>query len=334
MKLGVLTRDEPVYSLRVYRDNLNRELKALDIDTIPIQTEYPELDQVDIIWDPGLISARFPLLEFREAKLPIVVTIHGLAGHTLSIREYFPDPIEAMMGQTFHEQVSDEWKWFRKKVTRVIAVSEYGADEVVNVYRVPRKKVTAIYHGLDHEVFNVDGAAKQVDEPYLLQIAQYAPKKNVDRVLEAYAQLPEKGRPVFYVILPNYEGLDPDIKGVKIIREGQTHEDLAAWYRGALGFIFPSIHETFGLPALEAMACGCPVITSNVTAMPEMFEESALLVNPRSIDEIATAIQRLVEDQKLREKLREAGLARASQFTWEKSAQEHLEVFQSALEDT
>lgn len=331
MKLGVLTRDEPVYSLCVYRDNLIRYLKALDVDIIPIQTEYPELDRAELVWDPGLISARFPLIEFRDAKIPIVVTIHGLAGHTLSIREYFPDPIEAIVGQAFHEQVSDEWKWFRKKVTRVIAVSEYGADEIVTVYHVPRKKVTAIYHGLDHDIFKEDGATKQLKQPYLLQIAQYAPKKNIDRVLEAYAQLSEKTRPDFYVIIPNYEGIDPDIKGVKIIREGQSHEDLAAWYRGALGFVFPSIHETFGLPVLEAMACGCPVITSNVTAMPEMTENAAILVNPRSNDEIADAIQRVVEDAKLRESLREKGLVRARQFTWEKSAREHLKVFQSAL---
>jgi glycosyltransferase involved in cell wall biosynthesis len=331
MKLGVLTRDEPVYSLCVYRDNLIRELKELDVNIIPIQTEYPELDSVDIIWDPGLISARFPLLEFRDAKIPIVVTIHGLAGHTLSIREYFPDPIEAVVGQVFHEQVSEEWKWFRKKVTRVIAVSEYGADEIVTIYQVPRKKVTAIYHGLDHDIFKEGGAVTQMNSPYLLQIAQYAPKKNIDRVLEAYAQLPDNIRPEFYVIIPNYEGLDPDIKGVNIIREVQTHEELAAWYRGALGFVFPSIHETFGLPALEAMACGCPVITSDATAMPEMTDDAALLVNPRSIDEITDAIQRLVEDAKLRESLREKGLTRARQFTWEKSAGEHLEVFQSAL---
>ena len=122
------------------------------------------------------------------------------------------------------------------------------------------------------------------------------------------------------------------MKGVRIIRKGLTHKELARWYRGALGFIFPSIHETFGLPILEAMACGCPVITSNITGIPELTGDAALTVNPRSVEEITSAIRRLVEDRLLRRRLRAKGLARARLFTWQKSAREHLDVFESALE--
>lgn len=96
--------------------------------------------------------------------------------------------------------------------------------------------------------------------------------------------------------------------------------------------MFPSLHETFGMPILEAMACGCPVITSNVTACPEVAGDAALLVNPRSVDEIANAMRRLMEEQELRETLWERGLKRALQFTWRKSAKKHLEVFEKVLE--
>ncbi len=331
MKLGILTRDEPVYSLRIYLDSLKREFDKMGVEHIPLTGDHPEFDPVDVVWDPGLISARFPHSELQDCNRPVVATVHGLAGHTLSSREYFPDPVEAAIGQAFHEQVTTEWKWFRKKVAKVITFSEYCAAEVRSVFRVPRRKIVAIHHGIDHDVFKVEGNRRSADKPYLLQIAQSAPEKNVDRVLEAYSQFPEKERPDLVVILPNYEGPDPDLEGVRLIRDSFTHEELASWYRGALGFVFPSIHETFGMPVLEAMACGCPVITSNVTAMPEMVGDAAILVNPRSIDEITVSIRRLLSDEALRGRLRDKGLARARLFTWERSAREHLDVFQSSL---
>jgi len=331
MKLGILIREEPVFSLKIYRTNLKRELAALGVDIILLHGDSPDFEKAEVVWDPGLISARFPHPKLQHCLRPIIGTVHGLAGLTLSTREYFPDPLEAVIGQAFYHQVTKEWQWFSRKVSKVITVSEYGAEEVISVFNVARDKVVTIYHGIAHDIFNLKGKGKTADRPYLLQIAQFAPKKNVDRVLEAYALLPEKNRPDLVVIFPNYEGPDPDLEGVLLIRAGLTQEELAQWYRGALGFIFPSIHETFGLPILEAMACGCPIITSNVTAIPELAGDAAILVNPRSVEEIAAAMHQLVEDQALRRRLREKGLARVGLFTWEKSAREHLAVFKSVL---
>ena len=329
MKLGILTRDEPVFSLLVYRQNLEREFTALGIEIISIPVDDPHFEESDVVWEPGLISARFPHPKLKRCPKPVVVTVHGLAAHTLSVREYFTDPVEAIIGQAFHQQVAAEWQWFGEKVSRVIAVSRYGAEEVASVFKIPPEKVVAVNHGIAHDVFNVQGEKKIAERPYLLQIAQFAPKKNLDRVLEAYAQLPEATRPDLVVILPNYKGADPDIKGVRIIREGLAHEELACWYRGALGFIFPSIHETFGMPVLEAMACGCPVVSADGTAIPELAGDATILVNPRSVEEIASGIQRLVKDRALRRRLRAKGLARARLFTWEKTAREHLDVFEA-----
>ena len=331
VKLGIITRDEPVYSLQIYRENVERELINLGVEPVPLPTERPDFDQVDLIWDPALISARFPVAGLRTCAKPVVATVHGLASHTLSMREFYPDPLEASVGETFNRQVAREWKWFRKKVDKVIAVSRYGAEEVISIFGVPRKKVIHVYHGVNHKIFHPDGKKHRTDKPYLLQIAQYAAKKNVDRVIEAYTQLPVGNRPDLLAILPNYEGPDPGIPGLRLMRERVANQDLVKYYRGALAFIFPSIHETFGLPILEAMACGCPVITSNVTAIPELTGDAALLVNPRSVEEIYAAMQSLVGDEKLRKTLRDRGLVRVTEFTWERSAREHLEVFQSVL---
>ena len=331
MRLGILTRNEPVYSLQIYRDNLEQELISLGVTPVSIPVDHPKFDDVDVVWDPALISARFPHASLRDAPRPVVGTVHGLASHTLSLREFFPDPFEAAIGQVFNQQVTEEWKWFGKKASKIIAVSRFGAEEVTTVFGVPGKKVTPIYHGVAHDIFNLKVKKHRSKKPYLLQIAQYAAKKNVDRVIEAYSQLPQESRPDLVAILPNYEGLEPDVPGLRLIREHLSHKELAPWYRGALGFVFPSIHETFGLPVLEAMACGCPVVTSNISAIPELTGDAAILVNPRSVEEIAEGIQRLAADENLRETLRDKGLARAKQFTWAKSAREHQAVFHSVL---
>ena len=331
MKLGIITRDEPVYSLQIYRENLEQELIKLGVEPVSLPTGQLDLGQVDLIWDPALISARFPVAGLRNWKRPIVSTVHGLASHTLSMREFYPDPLEASVGETFNRQVAREWKWFRNKVDKVIAVSRFGAEEVITVFGVPKTKVVHIYHGVNHEVFHPAGEKHRPAKPYLLQIAQYAAKKNVDRVIEAYTQLAVESRPDLLAILPNYEGLDPDIPGLLLMRERVANQDLVKFYRGALAFVFPSIHETFGLPILEAMASGCPVISSNVTAIPELTGDAALLVNPRSVEEIYAAMMTLVEDEKLRQTLRERGLVQASKFTWERSARKHFEIFESVL---
>ena len=110
-----------------------------------------------------------------------------------------------------------------------------------------------------------------------------------------------------------------------------SQPELTDLYRNATGFLFPSLHETFGMPILEAMASGCPVITSHDTGCAEIAGDAALLVDPRSVEAISAAMQSLIEHERLRADLRARGLARAAEFTWEKSARKHLDVFEQAL---
>ena len=134
-------------------------------------------------------------------------------------------------------------------------------------------------------------------------------------------------------VVPGYPQSASVPKDIELIRTPKNHQELAEFYRGALALVFPSLRETFGMPILEAMASGCPVITSNITGCPETAGDAALLVNPRSVNDIALAMKRVITEEPLRNSLRRKGLLQAQQFTWQRSAEEHLKVFNRAIQE-
>ena len=166
--------------------------------------------------------------------------------------------------------------------------------------------------------------------PFFLHVSQYQPVKNIHAIITAYDQLPLSDKPHLLIVAPGFPNCSIPA-GVNLIVNPVSGEELAKLYRTALAFVFPSLRETFGMPILEAMACGCPVITSNVTACPEVAGDAALLVDPRSVSDLMGAMRHLAEDASLRADLRHRSLARAKQFTWRRSAEQHLEVFENVL---
>ena len=169
------------------------------------------------------------------------------------------------------------------------------------------------------------------NEEFFLHISQYQPKKNVDRIIEAYKKL-SNPKPKFILIVSGYQKTVND-DNIILIKKAKETIELVGLYQKALVFVFPSLHEAFGMPILEAMACGCPVITSNITGCAEIAGDAALLVNPYSVDEISNAMRKIMESPELREDLSKKGLERVKQFTWEKSAKEHLKVFEMVLKE-
>lgn len=330
MKIAVLTRQKEVFSYRIYRENIVKELSAFGIEVIPFGKTESIPKDCDLIWDPGMSARRAAHPIFKSIRKPLVITVHGAPHFSMKWREIYKNPLNALIGQLLKKRALARWKWFREKISAVITVSEYGAQEVSRSLNIPESSIYSIYHGVDHDIFHIYGERLKAERPYLLHVSLYQPKKNVNRVFVAYSLLPKSCDCDLIAILPNYRG-KTNSKGIKIIYEGFPSAELAKWYRGALGFVFPSLHETFGMPILEAMACGCPVITSNVTACPEVAGDAALLVNPRSVEDIANAMKRLVEDESLQQSLRQKGLSRAQQFTWRKSAEKHLKVFEGVI---
>lgn len=206
----------------------------------------------------------------------------------------------------------------------ILTVSEFTRSQIVEWSGVAPEKVVNVGCGVD-PAYSARGGWHALSFPYLLCVSNRKRHKNEFRTVEAFAKsglatdmhLVFTGHPTSE--LANYIAQ----QGVtsKVYFAGRVLEaKLPSLYRGAQALVFPSLYEGFGLPVLEAMACGTPVVTSSVAAMPEIAGKAALLVDPTSVDQIAQAMVRIVDDSSLRRELRETGLARSAQFSWEKTA--------------
>ena len=168
-------------------------------------------------------------------------------------------------------------------------------------------------------------------------MGDFAPRKNISRVFEAYSKLPNKMKNEYRLkVVASTDSAAKDfsekIESLSISNRvdvllNVSVEKLVLLYRQAAGFLFPSLYEGFGLPILEAMACECPVITSNYGAMKEVAKDAGLLVNPRNIPEISKAMIKIVDDRRFSESLKRRGLKRAEQFSWKETATKTLKVY-------
>ena len=332
MRLAVITRRIDGLSLRIYREAIVRELESSGIQVRPIWRGGPIPSDCDAVWDPGLGMRPIPQI-LRQSATAVVATFHGAR----IFSAYYDPTAEWIVDRVYHpwlrSRILRDRIWFREIVAAVIAPSQFAAQEAAAAFDVPLEKVHVVPHGIDHALFKPGGEARAPGHPYLLHISNVNPMKNTERVVAAYARLPESSRPDLIVISPwDWRILGKfRVRGVKIIRRPLPQHELAKWYQRALALVAPSVRETFGLTLLEAMVCGCPVITSNRTGCAEVAGDAALFVDPCSTEEIAEAMRRLIEEESERRRLREQGLRRAQAFSWSRSAAEHARVFHDVV---
>jgi len=242
-------------------------------------------------------------------------------------------------------------KYFNRRIDAVIGVSEFARGEIIKFYRIPEQKAFAIYNGIDSELRPIPKiAALQIMKgsygldikKYFLYLGGLQTHKNVKRLIEAYnlfrkefvaeeklviAGIPSYGKEEVYEAA-RASPYTQDIIFVNYV----AVPDLAAIYSGATALVYPSLHEGFGLPIVEAMACGTPVVASDVTSLPEIADAAALLINPNAAQSIADAMLKIITDQKLRADLIVKGFKRARLFTWQKYAEKHRVLYKSLLE--
>jgi glycosyltransferase involved in cell wall biosynthesis len=264
------------------------------------------LTAADLFFSPGYNTPLF-------CSAPFIFTIHDLShircleNSGPAIRLYYA----TIMKRACH------------RATKILTVSEFTRTQIIEWSGVPPEKVFNVGCGVD-PAFQPEGEKYPLPFPYLLCVSNRKRHKNEFRTVEAFAKsgLAREMKLVFTgnATIDLTRCIDQNQIGSAVKFLGPVPEEkLPSLYRGATALIFASLYEGFGLPLLEAMACGTPVVTSNVTAMPETAGDAALLLHPTSVDEIASAMIRVVTDESLRKHLRENGLARSSHFSWEQT---------------
>jgi glycosyltransferase involved in cell wall biosynthesis len=227
--------------------------------------------------------------------------------------------------------------------THLIAVSHYTKKKMCQFLRVPEDKVTVIHHGIDPAFFSVtpadvDNAAATLQLPsrrYLLFVGSLEPRKNLGRLLAAWAKISSELPPDLWLVVAGagdrkvYENAALGQLPQRVHLTGYVSDaQLRGLYAGAMAFVYPSLAEGFGFPPLEAMAAGIPVLTSNLSALPEICGSDALYADPTDTADIARSLKLLATDTSLRQRLADAGPRRALQFNWDKAAALTLAVLE------
>ena len=222
-----------------------------------------------------------------------------------------------------------------RRADGLIAISQSAKADAVRLLGLDPEKIAVIYPGVDDRYFSA--APLKTDRPYLLFVGTVEPRKNVDRLLDAWLAMRSEIRneaelriagPIGWASGSTVDRLLSGLPGVRVL--GYVPEsDLPALIAGARGFVYPSLYEGFGFPLAQAMAAGVPCITSNVSSLPEVAGDSALLVEPQSTEQITFAMELLLQSTSLREELGRKGRERAKRFTWKNSAERSAEFFES-----
>jgi glycosyltransferase involved in cell wall biosynthesis len=230
---------------------------------------------------------------------------------------------------------------------KVIAISRSTASDITRLYGVPSEKVAVIPYGLD-AIFTPENARAlepmvrvrySLPERFLLFVGTLEPRKNLPRLLEAYALARHRAQlpPLVLAGAPGWQHERISAQARRLgIRECLVfagyipREHLPGVYAAATALLYPSLYEGFGLPPLEAMGCGTPVLASSTSAMPEVVDDGGILADPHNAQAIAEGILRITQDETLRQQLVERGLERARQFRWEAAAQNTLRVIEDA----
>jgi len=276
-------------------------------------------------------------------KVPYIITVHDLIryldfkGHGTYIhRPNFRDRFYLNL----------DYKGIRKAV-RIIAISEATKKDLINYLKIPDERINVIYGGIDHTIFKPLSHPTDFEYPYILFVGSEHPRKNLPTLLKAFKKLKEQPRfkDLKLVKVGKAGGKEADFReqttGVinslnldneVIFTEFISEESLRAYYCSAECFVFPSLYEGFGFPPLEAMACGCPVISSDSSSLPEVVAEAAIKVSPHDVAELADALKEVLTNRELKGSLIRKGTEQAARFSWEQTAKKTLKVYEEVEE--
>jgi len=286
---------------------------------------YARLNEFHVYHETGHIPA-----EIRD--IPQVLTIYDLS--LMKYRETHPRSRVWFSDVFFNRRM--------KYADHIVTISEFVRSEICEELHVDPKKVTAIplapcpfFFPREKEQAGAVVEAMGLPKEYILFVGTLEPRKNLSRLFQALSVCKND----IPIVLTGWEGWGDHVEFKKnringfqngIFTTGHVNEEtLACLYSNALALVFPSIYEGFGLPVIEAMACGCPVICSDAASLPEVAGDAAIYIDPTQREDLAAAMDRVVGDAALRENLTRKGLSRSAQFSWKRTAKQTLQVFKS-----
>ena len=273
-----------------------------------------------------------------RCKVPLILTLHDII--FLEPRDKSNKSLYQNMGWRYRRFVVPK---ILKKCKRIITVSEFELNNIITKLDIPEEKMVMIYNGYNEWFRPVEDTEQvyqqYIEEPgYFFFLGNTDPKKNTERTLIAYSKYLEKSDVKRKLLMADLDSsfLDDivernhieNIKGQIIIPGYINNADLPYIYNNAFAFLYTSLRESFGIPLLEAMACGTPVITSNTSSMPEIGGPEVLMVNPQNANEITEKMLLLEKDHALYQKQKEIGIKRAQQFSWKYTAEQLLMVYE------
>lgn len=302
----------------------------------------------DMVWTQGVL----PWQVYR-AKVDI---LHMPAG---VIPMFLPCPaVVSILDTTLFQAPQNFPLWHRNhsrifvplaanRASMILTISKHSKRDIIKQFNVAPDKVVVTYPAASPKFHPV--SKREISEvkqwygldSFILTVGTLEPRKNIIRLLQAFALLRQSGFSyqlihagprgwLFNDIVAEVHRLELQ-DSARFLGRVPLH-DLVGLYNAASVFVYPSLYEGFGLPVLEAMACGCPVVTSNTSSLPEVVGEAGIMVDPYDVQQLADAIQKVLEDQALAQNMRQWGLERASLFSWQRCAQETVAVYRRMLE--
>ncbi len=348
--LRALPATAPDLELHAYtgESRATEMLNALHIHLTHWHTEKPT---TRILWEQFIFP--FEIVRLRPhlthslafassllSGIPSVVTVYDLS--FILYPEYFRTANRTYLKWATRQSVA--------RAQHIITISESTKRDLIHLFAISANKIEVIPPGVEPEFFEeVEGPAleqfcrgKNLPEHFVLFIGTQEPRKNIPALIRAFAQAKSHVHLPHRLVIAGGRGwLDDAIERTieeldlqhDVIRPGfVAQEELPLWYRAADAFVYPSQYEGFGLPPLEALAAGTPVITSNCSSLPEVVGDAALLIAPRDQEGLAQALERVLTEPSLREELSMRGRARAREFTWARTAQDTARVYRRVLE--
>lgn len=293
--------------------------------------------QINVFFTPTHYAPRF-------SPVPTVISVMDLS--------YIHYP--KLFKKTDFYQLRSWTAYSIRKATRVFTISQASKNDIINHYAVSKEKVVVTYPGIKLKTQMpklkstppVGGQNSNIlekysiDKKYILFVGTLQPRKNIVRLIEAFSKIVDKQIQLVIIgkkgwmyedilLAPKKYNVESRVKFLEFV----PGEELPIFYKNALCFVLPSLYEGFGLPVLEAMQEGCPVITSNISSLPEAGGDAALYIDPKDTNDIAEKIEEVIKNESVRNKMIQKGYDQVKKFSWEKTAQETLKILEEVAKD-